>query len=43
MARDPHAMIEGAAIADYAIGAHNIYAYLRGEFALPYRRLVAAV
>lgn len=43
LARDPHAMIEGAAIAAYAIGAHTIFAYLRGEFVLPYRRLEAAV
>ena len=43
LARDPHAMLEGAAIAAYAVGAHQIYVYLRGEFALPYRRLLAAV
>jgi NADH-quinone oxidoreductase subunit F len=36
-------VIEGAAIAAYAIGAHQIYFYLRGEFGLPYRRLEAAV
>jgi NADH-quinone oxidoreductase subunit F len=43
LARDPHALLEGAAIAAYAIGSHNVYIYIRGEFALPYRRLVEAV
>ncbi|MBI2932305.1 MAG: NADH-quinone oxidoreductase subunit NuoF [Planctomycetes bacterium] len=32
--RDPHAIIEGAMIAAYAIGSHDIYWYLRGEFPL---------
>ena len=43
LARDPHMMLEGAAIAAYAIGAHQIYIYIRGEFGLPRRRLEAAV
>jgi NADH-quinone oxidoreductase subunit F len=43
LARDPHAMLEGAAIGAYAIGAHSVYVYIRGEFGLPYRRLEAAV
>ena len=43
LARDPHMMLEGAAIGAYAIGAHNIYVYVRGEFGLPRRRLEAAV
>jgi NADH-quinone oxidoreductase subunit F len=43
LARDPHSMLEGSAIGAYAIGAHTIYVYLRGEFGLPYRRLEAAV
>lgn len=43
LARDPHMMLEGAAIAAYAIGAHQIYVYLRGEFGLPFRRLDAAI
>ncbi len=43
LARDPHALIEGAAIAAYAIGAHKIYIYIRGEFALARVRLEAAV
>jgi NADH-quinone oxidoreductase subunit F len=43
LARDPHAMLEGAAIGAYAIGSHQIYIYIRGEFGLPYRRLIEAV
>ncbi len=43
MARDPHMMLEGAAIGAKAIGAHHIYVYIRGEFGLPRRRLEAAV
>ncbi|HET6345190.1 MAG TPA: NADH-quinone oxidoreductase subunit NuoF [Myxococcota bacterium] len=43
LARDPHMMLEGAAIGAYAIGAHTIYVYIRGEFGLSYHRLEAAV
>lgn len=43
LARDPHMLLEGAAIGAYAIGSHTIYIYIRGEFGLPYRRLEAAV
>ena len=32
MERDPHAMIEGMAIAAYAIGCHLMFVYIRGEF-----------
>ena len=32
--RDPHQMLEGMAIACYAIGAETAYIYIRGEFAL---------
>ncbi len=32
MERDPHAMIEGMAIAAYAIGSHLMFVYIRGEF-----------
>ena len=32
MERDPHAMIEGMAIAAYAIGSHIMFVYIRGEF-----------
>ncbi len=43
LARDPHMMLEGAAIGAFAIGAHNIYVYIRGEFGLSYQRLYDAV
>ncbi|MEA2031214.1 MAG: NADH-quinone oxidoreductase subunit NuoF [candidate division Zixibacteria bacterium] len=33
MERDPHAVIEGMAIASYAIGCHQMFIYIRGEFA----------
>ena len=32
MERDPHAMVEGMAIASYAIGCHQMFVYIRGEF-----------
>lgn len=32
--RDPHQILEGIAIACYAIGAETAYIYIRGEFAL---------
>ncbi len=32
MERDPHAMIEGMAIAAFAIGSHLMFVYIRGEF-----------
>jgi len=32
MERDPHLVLEGIAIAAYAIGAHIAYVYLRGEY-----------
>jgi NADH-quinone oxidoreductase subunit F len=31
---DPHQMLEGIGIACYAIGSHNAYIYIRGEFDL---------
>ena len=43
LARDPHSMLEGAAICAHAIQSHDIYIYIRGEFGLSYRRLIAAV
>jgi NADH-quinone oxidoreductase subunit F len=39
----PHQLIEGAAIAAYAVSCHTIFFYIRGEFDLPYRRMVVAV
>jgi NADH-quinone oxidoreductase subunit F len=40
--RDPHAIIEGAVITAYAIGAAQIFLYCRGEFALGFERLQTA-
>ncbi|MDH3282538.1 MAG: NADH-quinone oxidoreductase subunit F, partial [Gammaproteobacteria bacterium] len=40
---NPHALIEGMAIAGYAIGATIGYNYIRGEFVEPYRRFEAAL
>ncbi|MEX5215281.1 MAG: NADH-quinone oxidoreductase subunit NuoF [Nitrospiraceae bacterium] len=34
MERDPHQVLEGIAIASYAIGSETSYIYIRGEFAL---------
>ncbi len=41
--RDPHQLVEGIAIASYAIGCNLAFVYIRGEFALGYDRLIAAV
>ncbi len=40
---DPHMLIEGAIICAYAIRAKIAFFYIRGEFDLPYRRMVKAV
>jgi len=39
----PHQLIEGCAIAAYAIGAERCYIYIRGEFTEPLRVMQAAV
>jgi NADH-quinone oxidoreductase subunit F len=39
----PHALIEGCAIAAYAIGAERCYIYIRGEFTEPWAVMSAAV
>jgi NADH-quinone oxidoreductase subunit F len=39
----PHALIEGCAIAAYAIGAETCYIYIRGEFTEPYAIMERAV
>ncbi|HJR43869.1 MAG TPA: NADH-quinone oxidoreductase subunit NuoF [Gemmatimonadaceae bacterium] len=39
----PHALVEGAAIASYAIGAETCYIYIRGEFTEPLREMERAV
>ncbi|MDH5378925.1 MAG: NADH-quinone oxidoreductase subunit F, partial [Gammaproteobacteria bacterium] len=40
---NPHALVEGMAIAGYTIGATMGYNYIRGEFWEPYERFDAAV
>ncbi|HXZ82546.1 MAG TPA: NADH-quinone oxidoreductase subunit NuoF [Acidimicrobiales bacterium] len=40
--RDPHQIIEGAAIAAYAVGVRRAFIFCRGEFALGLERLVQA-
>src|SRR5213594_974596 len=39
----PHALLEGCAIAAYAIGAETAYIYIRGEFTEPIERMEAAL
>ena len=43
MERDPHALIEGMIIAAYAIGSHQAYVYIRGEYFRSAKRLQRAV
>ncbi|PIR17064.1 MAG: NADH-quinone oxidoreductase subunit F [Deltaproteobacteria bacterium CG11_big_fil_rev_8_21_14_0_20_49_13] len=43
MEKDPHRLIEGIIIAAYAIGAHEAYVYIRGEFARPAKIFEEAV
>ncbi len=40
---NPHQLIEGLAIAGYAMGASVAYNYIRGEFWEPYERMEAAL
>jgi NADH-quinone oxidoreductase subunit F len=40
---DPHQIIEGSLICAYAIGAAQVFLYIRGEFALAIERLQAAL
>ncbi len=40
---DPHQIVEGTAIAAYAVGATKAFIFVRGEFALGIERLTAAV
>jgi bidirectional [NiFe] hydrogenase diaphorase subunit len=40
---DPHRVLEGMAIAAYAVGANQGYMYVRGEYPLAIRRLDAAI
>jgi NADH-quinone oxidoreductase subunit F len=41
--RDPHQLVEGIAIAAYAIQCTKAFVYCRGEFALGYDRLMRAI
>ena len=43
MERDPHATVEGMAIASYAIGCHLAFIYVRGEFVKSYRTMEKAI
>ncbi len=43
MERDPHSLIEGAAIAAYAIRAERFYIYIRGEYLYAAERLERAL
>ena len=40
---DPHAILEGMAIAGYAVGARKGYVYIRGEYGLSIQRLERAI
>ncbi len=39
----PHQLLEGACIAAYAVGAHQVWIYIRGEYDHPYRILLEAI
>lgn len=43
MEGDPYALVEAMTIAGYAIGAHQGYVYLRGEYPRAYERLAHAL
>lgn len=43
MEGDPHAVLEGMLIAGFAIGAQEGYIYIRAEYPLAVRRLLAAI
>lgn len=40
---DPHTILEGMAIAGYAVGATEAYVYVRGEYILAQQRLTSAI
>ena len=40
---DPHRVLEGMAIAGYAVGAQQGYIYVRGEYRLAIQRLQTAI
>jgi len=41
--RDPHQLVEGIAIAAFALGVHHAFIYVRGEYTRPARRIQSAV
>ncbi len=41
--RDPHQLLEGIAIASYALGVDQTFVYIRGEYAKPARRVQRAI
>lgn len=41
--RDPHQMIEGVILSAYALGVHEAFIYIRGEYPRPARRVQRAV
>jgi NADH-quinone oxidoreductase subunit F len=43
MEKDPHMLLEGIAIAGYALGVKKAYVYVRGEFVFPAARLGGAI
>src|SRR5919199_239216 len=43
MENSPHMLLEGILIACFAIGSHQAWIYLRGEYDGPYRMLMAAI
>ncbi|HXI95601.1 MAG TPA: NADH-quinone oxidoreductase subunit L, partial [Candidatus Acidoferrum sp.] len=43
MENSPHALVEGTAIASFAIGGHQAWIYIRGEYDLPYEMLRDAI
>ncbi len=43
LVKDPHMMIEGIIICSYAIGCHEAYIYIRGEYTTQVKALQAAI
>jgi len=43
MENSPHMLLEGICIAAYAIGSHQAWIYIRGEYDGPYARLTEAI
>ncbi len=43
LVKDPHMLIEGIIICSYAIGSHDAYIYIRGEYTTQVKALQAAI